>query len=88
MAEAELQLTESEKKLILNKRKEEAEQAARVAFHKKAIATANDFMNWSEESGDGLTFSTFVNSFNYQDPDGKVMYRAVERILDAAWPDA
>jgi hypothetical protein len=82
----DLQLTTDELALILARRAERAtEQAARV-FQKKAIATANRFMDWSAEHNEGLTFSTFINSFNYQDADGRQMYETVKRIVDAAWP--
>lgn len=81
-----LVLTEEEKRLILARRQEEDEQAAAIAFRRKAIAIAHAFEEWSAENGDGLTFSTFIDTFNYQDGDGKRMYEAVKRIRAAAWP--
>lgn len=82
----DLILTDAERKLILARRQEEASQDAAVAFKRKAIATAHAFEEWSTTTGDNLTYSTFINTFNYQDNDGKQMYEAVKRILAAAWP--
>lgn len=81
-----LELTKEEEKLIILRRHEEALQDSRVAFMIKALSTANKFSIWSQLNGDGLTYSTFINTFNYQDEDGHVMFYAVQRILDAAWP--
>ena len=50
------------------------------------IATAQAFEKWSINTGAGLTFPTFVNSFGYQESDGKQMYDAVQRIQQAALP--
>lgn len=79
-------LTPAEIELVQNLRDQKARQASMEAFQRKAIATANDFAAWSDETGQGLTFSTFIDSFDYQDNDGKAMYEAVKRINDAAWP--
>lgn len=61
-------------------------RAAARAFQRRAIATAHAFVDWSAESGEGLTFSTFINTFGYQENDGNQMYEAVELILEAAKP--
>lgn len=79
-------LTDEERRLILARRQEEDEQSAAIAFRQKAIATAHAFEEWSAANGDSLTFSTFIDTFNYQDHDGKQMYEAVKRIRAAAWP--
>lgn len=81
-------LTPDEIALIQQRRAEQAQRDAAQAFQRKAIATAHAFDDWSATTGEGLTFSTFVNTFGYQDKDGKQMYEAVKRILDAAWPQA
>lgn len=72
--------------LIQKHRDEKAQRKAAEAFQRKAIATAHAFNEWSAQTDEGLTFSTFVNTFGYQDADGRQMYEAVKRILDAAWP--
>lgn len=81
-----MELTAEELALIQKHRDTKAKQDAAHAFQRKAIATAHAFAEWSAESGYGLTFSTFINQFDYQEADGKAMYAAVERIQQAAWP--
>ncbi len=80
-------LTDDEIALIQKRRAEQAQREAARAFQRKAIATAHAFDDWSEASGEGLTFSTFINTFGYQDADGQKMYVAVKRIFDAALLD-
>lgn len=80
------QLTTEEIALIQKGRDERAQRDAARAFKSKAIAVAAAFEKWSEETGEGLTFSTFINTFCYQDDDGNQMYEAVKRIQQAAWP--
>ena len=80
-------LTNDEIALIQKRRAEKAQREAARAFQRKAIATAHAFDDWSEASGEGLTFSTFINTFGYQDADGQKMYVAVKRIFDAALLD-
>ncbi|MBW0298832.1 hypothetical protein AAEH72_16005 [Shewanella xiamenensis] len=80
------ELSPEEIAIIQQRREEKSAQEARVGFHKKAIATAYAFSVWSDENGLELTFSTFVNNFNYQEADGNTMYEAVNRIFSAAWP--
>lgn len=72
--------------LIQKHRKEKAQRQTAEAFQLKAIATAHAFSEWSTQTDEGLTFTTFINTFGYQDNDGRPMYEAVKRILDAAWP--
>lgn len=80
------QLTPEEVALIQKGRDERAQRDAARAFKSKAITVAADFEKWSNETGEGLTFSTFINTFGYQDDDGNQMYEAVKRIQQAAWP--
>lgn len=72
--------------LIQKHRDEKAQRKVAEAFQGKSIATAHAFNKWSVQTDEGLTFTTFVNTFGYQDADGRKMYEAVKRILDAAWP--
>ena len=80
-------LTDDEIVLIRERRAKKAQREAVRAFQHKAIATAHAFSDWSEASGEGLTFSTFINTFGYQEMDGQRMYAAVKRIFDAALLD-
>lgn len=81
-----MDLTTDEIALVQRHRDSEAHQRASLAFQGKAISTAQAWWAWSENSGEGLTFSTFVNAFEYQGSYCKAMYEAVERILEAARP--
>lgn len=81
-----MQLTPYEIDLVQRHRDSEARQRASLAFQGKAITTAQAWWAWSEQCGEGLTFSTFVNAFGYQDSDGRAMYEALQRILEAARP--
>lgn len=80
------ELSQEEVAAVMRMRREKAERATAEAFRSKAIATAHDFDKWSAESGQGLTYSAFVNTFGYQEADGKAMYEAVDRINQAACP--
>ncbi len=77
-------LTDDEIALIRERRAKKAQREAVRAFQHKAIATAHAFADWSEASGEGLTFSTFINTFGYQEADGQRMYDAVNRGLKKA----
>ena len=79
-------LTPDEIALIKQRRDEVSRRNAALAFKRKAIQTAIRFDDWSIESGESLTFSTFINSFGYQDDDGKLMYDTIRRIFEAAYP--
>lgn len=80
-----MKLTSEEIALIEHHRSERARIDTAQTFQRKAIATAHAFSEWAEQDGAGLTFSTFVNAFNYEGEDLRKMYDAVSRILDAAW---
>ncbi len=77
-------LTPEEIELIQKRRADQNIQRAARAFQICAMQTAAKFAVWSEETGEGLTFSTFVNTFDYQSSDAKQMYDAVKRIHEAA----
>ncbi len=82
----ESNLTAEEIELVQKHREAIVKAAAARSFKTKAISTALAFDRWSAETGEGLTFSTFIDSFGYQDGEGKAMYEAVSRILEAALP--
>lgn len=83
----ELELTPEEIALIQKRRAYQRQCDAEAAFCRKSIATALAWVNWSSSTGYGLTFSTFVNSFGYQDSDQQQMYPRVQQILRAARGD-
>lgn len=79
-------LSAEEVALIDTHRKAEAARKAATDFHRKALFVAHEFEEWSVRTGEGLTFSTFINTFGCQDIDGRELYEAVKRINEAAWP--
>jgi len=82
-----INLTPDEFKLIERHRAEQDQRNAAFEFQHKAIVIAAEFAVWSRQTGDGLTFSTFTNTFGYQGPSIKLMYETISRIFDAAWPE-
>lgn len=76
------ELSPSEVALIQQHRDKQALRDYQRTFARKAIVTAYAFSDWSEASGYELTFSTFIDSFGYQDRDSKLMYEAVKRIFE------
>lgn len=79
-------LTPDEVEVIRQRRAKQQAQSDARDFQLLAIATAHRFAEWSARSGCGLTFSTFVNQFEYMHTDAKEVYEAVERIMNAAMP--
>ena len=77
-----MELTEAEKRIILERRAEEIHIAKTDDFRKKALYVANNFLIWAYKEGVCPTFSTFVNEFNYQEKDYQLMYGAVKKIWD------
>ena len=61
-----------------------AAQDEREAFIRKTNDIALRWHDWSMANGYGLTFSTFVNQFGYDELDAKLIYEAVVRIIQAA----
>ncbi|MDQ8951965.1 hypothetical protein RFH42_03225 [Acinetobacter rudis] len=80
-----IRLTPEERQLIISRREKAAQKLALEKFQEKALDVANHWVKWSKKNGEGLSFSTFVNSFNYQDGDGKRMYTAVKKILETVY---
>ncbi|MDQ8937032.1 hypothetical protein [Acinetobacter rudis] len=80
-----IRLTTEERQFILARREKIAQKLALEKFQEKALDVANRWVKWSKKNGEGLTFSTFVNSFNYQDGDGEQIYAAVQVILGAVY---
>ncbi len=75
-----MELTESEARIILERRAEETHVEKTDAFREKALKVASDFLSWSYKEGYDLTFSTFVNQFSYEERDCQLMYAAVKQI--------
>lgn len=80
-----INLTDEELALVTARRLSQAKEDAAETFRLKALKVAYEFSEWSAKEGYGLTFSTFVNSFSYQDDDAQKMYTVVKRILNASY---
>jgi hypothetical protein len=77
-----MELTEVEKRIILEHRAQEIHIAKTDAFREKVLYVANNFLIWAYKEGYAPTFSTFVNDFEYQEKDCQSMYEAVKKIWD------
>lgn len=78
-----MELTEEEKRIILERRAEEAHIAATQDFQLRAIKVASDYFNWCCHPENGFYFpdsGTFVNQFGYEEDDHSIMRNAVEKI--------
>ena len=73
-----------ERRMIIKAREEEAKQIADTRFQIKVIKTAAKAWQWSIKNNEGLSFSTFVNNFGYQDKDASKMYEAVIKLIEFA----
>lgn len=81
-----LNLTPTELQLVLAHRAEREAKEAAGRFQRKVMQQAFAWLEYQDSTGDGLTFSTFVNSYGYQDPDGREVYEHVKNVLRAARP--
>lgn len=77
-----MELTETEQRMILERRAEEAHAKLTSEFREKVLLIANDFYKWAKKEDEGFTFSTFVNQFGYDLHDCKMVYTAVGKILE------
>lgn len=79
-------ITKEELEIIQKRREEELKKLRRLEFQRRSISVAGEFIRWSDLNNEGLTYSTFINNFGYQENDGRAMYEAVARILEASYP--
>lgn len=75
-------LSDEEIALVVEHREKLAKQQARNDFVSDVLATAAKFHTWSQKTGEGLTFSTFVNSYGYEGSNARSVYDALEKIYD------
>ncbi|MFW2163131.1 hypothetical protein ACG93T_17435 [Acinetobacter beijerinckii] len=84
-----MELTESEARIILNRRALETHKAATKDFQLRAIKVASDYFLWCCQPENGFYFpdsGTFVNEFGYQEDDHSIMRNAVEEIWKLVFP--
>ena len=79
-----LVLKPHEREMVIAAREAEAKEIADTRFQIKAMTTAAKALKWSVRNGQGLSFSTFVNSFGYQDNDASEMYEAIIQLIGFA----
>lgn len=84
-----MELTAEEKQIIESKRAADALHERRKAFYRELLILAAMWIEWQAESGMGLTYSTFINDFDYHDKvqgdfDHKQMYDALMIVLNTA----
>lgn len=77
-------LDDEEQEIIRKHRQEKARVQRTLDFRLKSINVAGDFEKWMQENGQGNSYSTFVNTYGYQEPDSHLMHDHVSRILKAA----
>jgi hypothetical protein len=77
------EITESEKKLILQMRRDEANRKTIQRQRVFALETALKYETWLQENKRGSSFSTFVDEFGCQVAD-KLVFEQVESIRHAA----
>ncbi len=70
-------------------RKHRAEVKAKDDARKMRVlvlSTALGFEQWLQKSGEGYSFSGFVNQFGYQGPDANKVYEQVCQVLESIDP--
>ena len=80
--ETPILLTEEETAIVLAHRAQKAAEVARVAYLQKVADHTAKFYAWSQREGQGLTFSTFVNTYGYDEPDSRRVFEAVCSMLN------
>jgi hypothetical protein len=84
-----VELTTEEKQIIQEKRDADALLEKRKKFYNEVLILAGTWLQWQAETGMGLTWSTFVNQFDYSyrtsgDYEPKQLYEALKETLNTA----
>lgn len=82
----EMILSEEEVALVMKRRAAAAALDEAELFRINVIKQAAAWLEFSGRTGEGLTFSTFVNTFGCQHKDCQAVYRHLEMVLKAAYP--
>ncbi|WP_448760976.1 hypothetical protein [Acinetobacter tandoii] len=75
-------VTESELKTIQAKRADQKHEKAEDRFRRKVIATAYFYNEHCEKNRCFPSFSDFVNDFEYQEEDSKIMFEAIKQVRE------
>lgn len=74
------------KQLVFKMRQEDALKAKQKALRLKVLRVAHEYEIWLQDADVSSSFSTFINTFGYQESDGKQLFELVTRVLAAATP--
>lgn len=75
-----IDLTETEISLIHQSRKSQQAEKDACSLRLDILKLALDYETWLQSEGRGSSFSAFVNEFNYDKGDCKLMYREVQKV--------
>lgn len=78
------ELDATEREMIRKHRAEIERIKQNEAFRLKALEVAARYEKWLQAEGEGDSYSTFINSFGYQERDGNEMHEFVQKIRQAA----
>lgn len=79
-----MRLNAEERALIEGRRAEKKKLVAHQAMTIKALQVATRYAIWLKKQGQTNSFSTFINSFGYQETRGREMFRVVSELLKVA----
>lgn len=78
-------LSDEEWNLIKQRRAETAAALKEEEFRMSVAETAAQFFRYLNQAGMNPSFSEFVNSFGYEEEDGKRVYDLVIQIREVLW---
>lgn len=79
-----MHLKDTEIRLINELRAKRAVELKHGKLKRRALQVAYKYECWLTRQGQGDAYSTFVNSFGYQENDSREMHRIVGEIIAAA----
>jgi hypothetical protein len=79
-----MRLNAEERALIEGRRAEKKKLVEHEAQAREALQVASRYARWLRTEGASNSYSSFINSFGYQKPQGREMYRVVTELLAVA----
>jgi hypothetical protein len=79
----DMQLNDYEIQLVRKHRAEVKAKADALEMRVLVLSTALAFERWLQKSGEGHSYSSFVNQFGYQDKESNKMYAQVCLVLNS-----
>jgi hypothetical protein len=80
----QVRLDAEERALIERRRADIRQVKENQALALKALKVASNYATWLKKHGQSDSFSTFIDSFGYQEPNGHAMHRVVAELLKVA----